>query len=276
MNIVDIKPVISVALGVCYRHSSLDKLIRSIGSILGQSYTDFELLICENGSLDSVRKYLKEISESDSRIRLIDGTNANTLSEKLNRCISAARGTWIARMDDDDYSEPTRFEKQIAYLEANPEIAFVGCNVQQVQNGAPIGIIVFPEFPHVKDFLFSQPFSHPAMIFSHDVLVAVGGYCEDSRFSGCEDYDLLLRLYEKGYKGSNLQDVLLQYTIPDFGKRNRTFRMRINELYTRMVRFKSLGLLPRYFIYVIKPLIIWIIPAKVLQRMKKHRLDTRR
>jgi glycosyltransferase EpsE len=276
MNTADIKPVISVAMGICYRYVGLDKLIRSINSILGQTYTDFELLICENGSTDPAREYLKERAEEDHRIRLINGTGADTLAAKLNRCISAARGDWIARMDDDDYSEPTRFEKQLEYMKNEPGIDFAGCNIEQIQNGTSAGMIIFPQFPEVRDFVFSQPFSHPAMLFSKGALEAVGGYSEDRRFSGCEDYDLLLRLYERGYKGSNLQMVLLRYTIPDYGKRNRTFRMRINEVYTRMVRFKSSGLLPRYFVYVIKPLIVWLIPVKTLQKLKEKRLNARR
>ena len=262
------KPLISVIMGIKYRYDDLYLLKRSIFSILHQSYENIELIICENGSTKEAQKFLLELSEKEKKIRLIDGINSDTLSAKLNRCISISNGLWIARMDDDDYSEPERLEKQYDFLMLHPEISFVGSNVTEVQDYKPVSVMSFPEFPQVKDFLFSQPYRHPAMLFTLSALKSVNGYSENAKCAGCEDYDLLLRLYEKGFLGANIQEPLVQYTIPSCNEKRITLKTRINEVYTRWERFKSLGLIPRYVIYVVKPLVVCFIPLKLLSRIK--------
>ena len=109
--------LISVAMGVRYRRRELDLLQRAIASILGQSHANLELLICENDSVQEARELLEWYAARDSRIRLINGTGTSLLSEKLNRCIGAANGAWIARQDDDDASDPLRLERQLAFLQ---------------------------------------------------------------------------------------------------------------------------------------------------------------
>ncbi|NLH01733.1 MAG: glycosyltransferase [Clostridiales bacterium] len=271
MQFDNMKHSLSVVMGVRYLREDLSLLERAVRSISNQTYSDFEFLICENGSTNSSRKLLEALVEEDPRIRLIDGTGADTLAKKLNRCIEASHGEWIARQDDDDYSEPERFEKQLDFLKSNPEISFVGCNVKLIQEGEVQGIRKFPQRPVVKDFLFTQPYIHPALIFRKKVLDAVGGYCEEHRCDGCEDYDLLLRLYENGYLGANLTNTYFTYTLPPKGHSNRTFRMRVNEMQTRFVRFRSLGLLPRALPYVIKPVLVGLIPSPFLPALRSLR-----
>lgn len=269
-------------MGVCYQRQDLMLLERSIKSILNQTYCNFEFLICQNDSTAQARELLETFQKVDSRIRLIDGTYADTLAQKLNRCIKESRGTLIARQDDDDYSEPQRLERQVHYLRGNPDIAFVGCEVKLMESGRIVGIYRFPERPIIRDFLFTQPFIHPTLVFYKAVLDAVGGYCEEERCDGCEDYDLLLRLYEKGYIGANVQHPYFIYTIPAKGKPYGTFRRRVNEMRTRFVLFRRLGLLPKAFFYVCKPVLVGFIPPILLRELKvlrrnicfgKERLD---
>ena len=82
-------------------------------------------------------------------------------------------------MDDDDISHPDRLQKQLAYLEQHPEIDFLGCNVNQIMDGRDLGVRCLPERPAVRDFLFTMPYVHPALLFRRDVLENVGGYRED-------------------------------------------------------------------------------------------------
>lgn len=270
------KPLISVLMGVRYRRENLALLERSVRSILNQSCTDFELLICEQGSTDAARQRLRQFVQEDDRIRLLDGTGAASLAAKLNRCIRAAKGEYFARQDDDDFSDATRFELQLDYLRLHPEIAFVGSTARLEQNGTLVGLRRLPMLPQVKDFLFVQPFLHPTLMFRANVFENGMRYCEDDRCDGCEDYDLLLRLYEHGLKGSNLQNPCFTYTIPPRGKSNRTWKLRCNEVRTRWVRFKSLRLLPGAAPYVVKPLAVGLVPEFFRQRLKEKRCESSR
>lgn len=133
-----------------------------------------------------------------------------------------------------------------------------------------------PKSPTVRDFLFVQPFLHPTLLFRRPALETVGGYCEEPRCTGCEDYDLLLRLYEAGLAGENIQEPLFTYTLPPPGSKKRTMALRCNEVKTRFVRFRALGLLPRAFPYVIKPVAVGMIPRRALDWLKDRKREGER
>lgn len=261
-------PPISVAMGVRYRREDTSLLRRSIDSILNQTYSNFEFLICENDSTAEAKDLLQYYRHQDSRIKLIDGDGAETLAAKLNRCLFAAQGAYVARMDDDDQSLPERLKKQLSALESCNQ-SFVGCTAQLWLDGNVVGRRQLPEYPSTEDFLFVQPFLHPALMFKKEALLSVGGYCEASRCDGCEDFDLLLRLYEAGFYGFNLQEDLLIYSIS--GKRKHTsYRICWNEARTRYVRFHASGLLPKALPYVVKPLLVGLLPNGLLTRLKNQ------
>lgn len=266
----DKKPLVSVLMGVRYCRKDLDLLKRSVESILDQTFTDFEFLICDGGSSDEAIRLLDSLANDDQRIQLVRGDWIPTdLAHKLNACLHHARGELIARMDDDDSSNPERFERQVQYLESHPDIAFVGCNVTLRMVNGQVGQRIFPQYPQVRDFCFTQPFIHPTLMFRREVILKVNGYSEDKRCLLCEDYDLLLRLYEQGFKGANLQEQLLDYTIPPTAKGNRKMPHRWNETVTRWRHFRKLGLLPQKAIFIIKPLIVGLLPETLLYTIKK-------
>ncbi len=258
-------PCISVLMGV---HNGADVLARAVDSILNQSRDDFELVLCDDASTDGTWALLEEYARRDKRVRLLRNGRNLGLGATLNRCLAEARGAYIARMDDDDFSHPQRFARQLDFLKAHPDVAFVGCNAALCRGGEKVGSRSFPEFPTVRDFYMTQPFLHPTLIFRREALAAVGGYSEDERCVLCEDYDLLLRLYAKGLQGANLQEILLDYTIPATAKGSRKMRHRWNEAVTRWRRFRELGALPRALPYVLKPLAVGLIPERALARLK--------
>lgn len=262
-------PEISVLMGIYDKSEDVSVLRRSVDSILNQTFSNFEFLICDDGSSKQVQTYLDNVAIKDSRIRLIRSGNAFLLPVKLNLCLKKANGKYIARMDGDDFSHPTRFQRQIDYLLKYPEISFVGCNVNLIQNEKIVGKRSFSEYPQIRDFYMTQPYIHPTLIFRKDVLEAVNGYSEDKSVILCEDYDLLLRLYAKGFYGANLQEILFDYTIPATAKGNRKMCHRRNEFVTRYRRFKELGLFPGALPYVIKPIIVGLLPERILKRIKK-------
>lgn len=270
----DKNPLISVLMGIHYRRKELGLLKRSVESILKQTCTDFELLIYDGGSSEEAVRLLDSYADDDHRIRLIreDGIPSD-LAHKLNACLRYARGSLIARMDDDDSSSPERFERQVQYLKSHPHISFVGCNVALWIDDKQAGSRIFPEYPQVKDFYITQPFIHPTLMFRREVMLEVSGYSEDKCCLLCEDYDLLLRLYEHGFRGANLQERLFDYTIPSTAKGHRNMSHRWNETVTRWRHFRKLGLLPQKTIFVVKPLIVGLLPEKVLSAVKKGKIS---
>lgn len=269
-NTVD-EPLISVIMGVYYRKADTVFLKRSVQSILDQTYNNFEFLICDDGSSQEALTTLERLVRQDSRIKLVRGIQRTDLASKLNACLNRSNGVYIARMDDDDWSDPWRFAKQVHALANNRNIAFVGSNVALCRSGKNCGERLFYEFPEVKDFLMTQPFVHPALMFRKEALDAVGGYSESKKQILCEDYDLLLRLYASGFRGMNLQENLLQYSIPATAKGNRSMRHRWNESITRYERFRDLGLLPLAWPFVLKPLAVGLLPDRFLQEIKHQR-----
>lgn len=263
------KPLISVLMGVYYRREDTALLCRSIRSILEQSNPDFELLICDDGSTAEAIKIVDRFAKQDQRIHLVRPGSKYALAEKLNACLWQAKGALIARMDDDDYAHPDRFEKQVACLQDHPEIAFLGSNVFVWDGSKITGQRVFPEYPKVENFLFRQPFVHPSMMFRKEALLAINGYSEEPHCILCEDYDLLLRLYAAGYRGMNQQEALLDYTVLEAAHSGRRMRHRWNETVIRYRRFRELGLLPGKFLYVVKPLAVGMLPTPLLIRLKK-------
>lgn len=264
-------PEISVIMGVLCKTNRLKMLKRAVDSILNQSFGDFEFLICDDGSSEEVKRYLDKASENDSRIIMVRQGNMISLSEKLNICLKHSEGRYIARMDDDDYSHRKRFEIQLAFLKNDFSVDFVGCNVALSDNNKITGSRIFPKNPCVKDFFFTQPFIHPTLMFRREALLAVNGYSEDKRCLFCEDYDLLLRMYYAGMKGANIQTILFNYTLSETAKGKKKYQYRINEAYIRFVRFKELKCLPFAMPYVIKPLVVGLIPYRLLTQIKKLR-----
>lgn len=264
------EPLVSVIMGVCYQLEDLMLLERAVQSILEQSYRNLELLICEYDSTTPAKAWLTKLVQQDGRIHLLQGREPGYLPQNLNDCLAVAKGTYIARMDDDDFSYSERLKRQLTYLDAHPEIAFVGCNAALYRTGTQVGQRTFPEFPSTRDFYITQPFLHPALVFRREALDAVNWYSEDKHCVLCEDYDLLLRLYAKGFQGANLQEVLVEYTLPATVKGNRTMGHRWNETVTRYRRFRELKVLPGALPWVVKPLIVGFMPESLLGKLKKQ------
>lgn len=265
------KHLISVLMGVYYHKPSMEPLYRAVRSILEQEWESMELIICDEGSSQEALQLLEEFSHQDIRIKLVRNQGKKLLSEKLNACLQMASGAFIARMDDDDCAYPLRLTRQMEFLEAHPEIAFVGCDVDYLLEDGSMKSN-FPERPTPKDFYFSMPFVHPSLLFRREALEQVGGYDESKMCHLCEDYDLLLRMYEKGFQGANLKERLFGYSLVGTEQKKRTFSARWNEVRVRYHRFGALGLLPTAMPYVIKPLVVGLLPVAFLNLLRRKRL----
>lgn len=256
---------VSVIMAV-YNIADPDVLGMSIQSILQQTLKEIELIICDDASTDNTCDIIKEIIKNDKRVKFIRNKYNLKAGASRNRCIKIAKGKYIAIMDADDYSYPKRLEYQVNFLDSHPEYAFVSSLVDCYDGKKIVRNHFYRKAkPQKKDFLSGTQFVHPATMFRKECLLAVYGYRVKRETQRTEDYDLFMRLYSKGFYGYNIQKPLLRYFVnPSAMINKRKYRYRIDEAIVRLNGFHELGLMPLGIIYVFRPLIIGLIPKKLI------------
>src|SRR5258707_867025 len=202
-------PTISVIMPV---YNSERYVEQAVESILRQTFADFEFLITDDGSTDSSLAQLRRYAARDARIRLTSRPNTGCV-KALIEMVPLARGKYIARMDADDISMPERFERQVQFLEQNPECVAVSSKVLLMDpDGAPMKYAGEKQTHEEIDSAHLRgeggAMSHPAVMIRSDAMRAIGGY----RLRRDEDLDLFLRLAECG-RVANLPDALLHYRV---------------------------------------------------------------
>ena len=189
-------------------------LATALDSVLSQTFTDFELLVHDDGSTDGSLAILQEFAARDPRVVLTSEPNKGIV-ETLNGLLAAARGDLVARMDADDICLPERFAKQVAFLDAHPEVGVLGTFVDGIDaEGRPLRSFTAPaDHAGLEAFHLETGgpgLWHPAVMMRTEVLRDAGGYREDYPY--CEDYDLWLRLGEIT-ELANLTAPLVQYRL---------------------------------------------------------------
>jgi len=200
-------PQISVLMPV-YNGSAY--LADAVESILNQTFSDFEFLIIDDGSTDGTREILKEYQKSDSRI-LVHSQPHLGLVSALNKGIETATGIFIARMDADDISEPTRLAEQVAFLTQHPDVGVLGAKMKIIDKNKTLqGNYDVPVFHGLIawNLLFGRSFAHPTVMIRKDLIRSAGGYKDHLPF--VEDTELWLRLIEKT-RFANLDRLLVTY-----------------------------------------------------------------
>lgn len=202
-------PCITVLVPVynCARY-----LAEALDTVLAQTHQDFELICVDDGSTDDSLDILHRYAAQDPRVRIITRPNTG-ICGALNDGLSAARGRYIARMDGDDWCEPTRFARQVAYLDTHPDCVAVGSWVRRADcYGSPAGDQQPPLDHETIDAALLRgdggALIHATLMMRHDALIRIGGW--DGRFDWVEDLDLFLRLTEAG-RVANLPEYLYTY-----------------------------------------------------------------
>ena len=265
-------PTISVLMGAYYRRGDTALLERSVRSILSQSVSDLELLICDDGSSPEAARLLERLAEADARLRLIRRGSLFSLPCKLNACLAAADGRYIARMDDDDYSHPLRLEKQLAFLEGHPEYAFCASAARLCHDGKAYGERRYKPAPTKGDLAKYCPFIHPTLLIRRPVIEKIGGYNDKKYTIRCEDYDLYFRLYKKDFFGYNIQEALLDYSESPCDNSKHTPKTRFNEFIVRMRGCAAIGR-PLGFFTAFKCLILIFTPKWLYFKLKNARSE---
>ncbi len=201
------EPKISVLMPVCNGEKFLCECIESI---IGQSFSDFEFIIVENGSGDNSWELIN--SFNDPRIKPIKSP-IRQVAYNLNLALMNSSGKYIARMDSDDISYPRRFQVQFDFLEQNWDVAIAGSGFKCFGENVDEKIVFMPETDRAirRKLPFRFCFCHPSVMFRRELVLNYGGY---QGVNGCEDLDLWLRLSRSNsIKMANIPEVLLKYRI---------------------------------------------------------------
>ena len=205
----DALPRVSVLMPV---HNAQDFLAEALDCILAQTFTDWELICVDDGSSDASLAILREYEAKHARIRVISRPNTGIVGA-LNDALDAANGTYIARMDADDWCAEERFARQVAYLDKHTECVALGTYVRRTDPyGSPAGSQEPPiDHETIDTGLLVGDASvlvHASLMMRADALRAIGRWRPGTDW--VEDLDLFLRLTEHG-KVANLPQYLYIY-----------------------------------------------------------------
>ncbi|EOQ66739.1 glycosyltransferase family 2 protein [Acinetobacter pittii] len=185
----------------------------AIDSVLAQTFSDFELIVLNDGSVDKTEEII--LSYSDSRIVYVKNEKNLGLIGTLNKGINLAKGKYIARMDADDICYPDRFEKQINFLENNNDYVICGTAAYRFYSNNNINNNIFrvPESDELirLKMLFNSPFIHPSIMMRNSI-IKEKMLNFDIEYKYAEDYKFWSQLLKYG-KAYNLQEKLLYYRL---------------------------------------------------------------
>ena len=241
----------------CY--NSEKTLEKAIDSILAQTYDNWVMICCDDGSSDRTVEILQDYQKRypDKFVVLQNETNRK-LPYSLNRCLREVKTELVARMDADDWCMPERLEKQVAFLREH------------------LGTIIRYREPTKESMTRQNAFSHPTIMTYKRVYDALGGYSEDPMAIRVEDVDLWCRFLAAGFKGYNMPDLLYVYLDDQAAIKKRTLRARFNSSVTRFRGYKLMGIRGwrRYkpFLNVLRA----FVPAKIYQYIHLRRYQKKK
>ena len=252
---------ISVIMGI---YNCAPTLAEALDSLLNQTYQSFKVIMCDDGSTDNTIEVAKAYANKYDNIVLLRNPHNMGLNYTLNYCLQYADSEYIARMDGDDISLPTRLEKEIHFLDNHPEYAIVSCPMIHFDEKGDFKTgTVRTNFPKKKDFIYGTPFCHAPCLVRREAYLKVGGYSVDKKLLRVEDYHLWMKMYAAGFKGAILNEPLYKMRDDRNAIARRTIRNRINETYVRHIGYNMLKLPWYYQIYAIKPLLVGILPKSI-------------
>ena len=196
---------------------------QTIQSVLDQSFQDFEIVVTDDGSTDETLAILRTFS--DPRIR-VEALPANRgISTAMNATIARARGRYLAILNSDDWALPGRLRKQVAFLDANPDVSLVFALPRAVDEaGLPTAAfndfdrpLTFPDFTRrtwLRQFFFhGNCLCAPTAMIRRDAYEAVGDY--DPRLTNLQDLDMWIRMLMAGHNIHVLPEPLTAFRIRD-------------------------------------------------------------
>ncbi len=201
-------PLVSVVLPV---YNGAAFLSEALDSLFAQTFTDYELIVIDDGSTDRTSEILQQVQ--DSRLTVYRHAQNQGLVAALNSGWQQASGSYIAIMNADDVCLPERLAQQTAFLNRHPDVGLLGTATEAINHAGEFqrlnlsltqpGVIGWELF-------FKCPLAHPTVMIRRSLLVQTGGYRQERRYA--EDYDLWTKIAPLT-RMANLPDVLLRYRV---------------------------------------------------------------
>lgn len=260
---------VSIIMGI---YNCANTLEEAIESILTQTYQEWELIMCDDGSQDNTYEVATSFSKKYENIIVFQNERNMGLNYTLNRCLEKANGKYIARMDGDDISLPTRLEKEVAFLDQHREYAIVSTNMIYFDENGEWGKSNMLKFPQKEDLVKATPFCHAPCMVRREAYEKVKGYSVEKKLLRAEDYHLWFKMYLEGYRGYNLQEVLYKMRDDRNATQRRKFKYRINEAYVKRLIMKNFDLPIKNIVYVVRPIIVGVMPTFLYEYLHKKKM----
>jgi glycosyltransferase involved in cell wall biosynthesis len=214
-------------------YNNEDYLKKCLDTVVAQTFHDFELIMIDDGSTDNSIEIFN--SFDDPRFRLHKKEKNSGIVDSLNLGIKLAKAEYIARLDGDDYMHPERLEKQVIFLDNNPQVSILGSSVQHF--GESDSVINYEQNCDVNwgSMVFGHSVSHPTLMIRSCVLDGLNPVYSKA-FHLMEDYQLLYRLKSE-VKMTSLSDVLYYYRVTS---RNEDANMLIKKELTYLAFYKMI------------------------------------
>lgn len=259
--------MISVVMSV---YNTEKYLKEAIDSILNQTYQDFEFIIVNDCSADGSWDILKDYEKRYNCIKLINNSENLGLTKSLNKALAIAKGEYIARMDADDISELNRFERQLEYLIAHPDIDILGTFSNDInEQGEAFRTRTTPVLH--KDIVGMLPklcpMSHPTVIFKRKSLKTIGFYNE--KYKTSQDLEMWFRAAGAGLKFGNIPEFLFRYRMDSEFLARKTLKFRYNDYLLRVEGFKHIELPWYKYGYALIPIVLGLLPHSIYNSLKK-------
>lgn len=262
-------PRISVIMGI---YNCALTLPEAIDSLLNQTYKSFRIILCDDGSTDNTYEVAKQYADQYPFIRLIKNSENLKLAATLNHCLEYVDTEYVARMDGDDVSLPTRFEKEIDFLDKHAEFGFVSTPMIYFDKNGDWGVGKVIEMPEKKDFKYGSPFCHAPVMVRTSVYRAVGGYTTDKRVERLEDFYLWFKFYRAGYKGYNLSEPLYKMRDDKDAVKRRKLSDRLRT-YSVGVEVKKAFDISYPYLSGLKNIAKGLLPMSLYRVLHKKRLE---
>lgn len=258
-------PRVSVIMAV---RNCEETLAESLDSLLSQTHQNWDLVVCDDASWDGTRTVLQEYQArlGNDRMTVLRNETNMKLAFSLNRCLEFASGDYIARMDGDDISRPSRLATQLRYLEENPGVDLVGTSMQRF-NGHSLGAVIYPRYRRPsRSTMSTSPtaFFHATLLARRHVFERVGGYTVSWRTERGQDLDLWYKFFAAELVGENLAEPLYLMRDTQDSVRRRTRKSRLGIFATRVKGSRELRLPLISYIHALAGLQKILLPMRLL------------
>ena len=248
-----------------------EKTLReAIDSIVHQTFSDWEFVICDDCSTDKSRSILDEYELAyPGQFIIIQNETNMRLAASLNRCLEKCSGEYIARMDADDLSKEDRLEKQVAFLDNHPDYQLVGSAMQRFDNSGMHDVVCIPENPNISVLKRGVTFCHATIMMRKTAYDALHGYTVSDVVFRSQDYEMWFRFYALGMKGYNIQEPLY-YVREDINAiKRRSFKNRRCIMRIQYNGYKLIKAPKSWYIYPVIEFSKSFIPSGLIMKFRR-------